>query len=119
MALDIPAARALARCSLRGNDWRMTEMSPAMAAQSPDGLFGPVLETTAGGVLREAAGRAAGMAALVEGTAYCHARLAAHKTPRHWVFTDAFPLTGSGKVQKFLLREQFSSGQARSLPAAT
>ena len=45
-------------------------------------------------------------------SAYCHAHLAAHKTPRHWVFTDAFPLTGSGKVQKFLLREQFSSGRA-------
>ena len=40
-------------------------------------------------------------------TAYCRARLAAHKTPRHWVFTDAFPLTASGKVQKFVLREQF------------
>jgi acyl-CoA synthetase (AMP-forming)/AMP-acid ligase II len=51
-------------------------------------------------------------------TAYCRAHLAAHKTPRHWVFTDAFPLTGSGKVQKFLLREQFSSGQAPALPAA-
>ena len=43
-------------------------------------------------------------------TAYCRVRLAAHKTPRHWVFTDAFPLTASGKVQKFVLREQFVSG---------
>ena len=43
-------------------------------------------------------------------TAYCRARLAAHKTPRHWVFTDAFPLTASGKVQKFVLRDQFVSG---------
>ncbi len=43
-------------------------------------------------------------------TAYCRARLAAHKTPRHWVFTDAFPLTASGKVQKFVLREQFGAG---------
>ena len=39
-----------------------------MAAQ-PDGSFGPVLETTVGGVLREAAERAGGTAALVEGTA--------------------------------------------------
>ena len=46
---------------------------------------------------------------------YCRARLAAHKTPRHWVFTDAFPLTPSGKVQKFVLREQFTSG---TTPAA-
>jgi fatty-acyl-CoA synthase len=43
-------------------------------------------------------------------TAYCRARLAAHKIPRHWVFTDAFPLTASGKVQKFVLREQFAGG---------
>jgi fatty-acyl-CoA synthase len=41
--------------------------------------------------------------------AYCRTHLAAHKAPRHWVFTDAFPLTPSGKVQKFVLREQFIS----------
>ena len=41
---------------------------------------------------------------------YCYARLAAHKTPRHWVFVDDFPLTPSGKVQKFILRERFTSG---------
>jgi acyl-CoA synthetase (AMP-forming)/AMP-acid ligase II len=43
---------------------------------------------------------------------YCRAHLAAHKAPRHWVFTDTFPLTPSGKVQKFVLREQFASGTA-------
>ncbi len=53
-------------------------------------------------------------ATVAELSAYCRAHLAAHKAPRHWVFTDAFPLTGSGKVQKFLLREQFTSGQAPS-----
>jgi fatty-acyl-CoA synthase len=42
--------------------------------------------------------------------AHCRAYLAAHKAPRHWVFTDTFPLTPSGKVQKFLLREQFTAG---------
>jgi fatty-acyl-CoA synthase len=42
-------------------------------------------------------------------TAYCRARLASHKTPRHWVFTDAFPMTASGKIQKFVLREQFTA----------
>lgn len=40
---------------------------------------------------------------------YCRQHLAAHKTPRHWVFVDGFPLTPSGKVQKFVLREQFTS----------
>ncbi len=32
------------------------------------------------------------------------------------MLTDAFPLTASGKVQKFLLRAQFTSGQAPALP---
>jgi fatty-acyl-CoA synthase len=41
---------------------------------------------------------------------WCRTRLAAHKTPRHWVFTDTFPLTPTGKIQKFVLRDQFTSG---------
>jgi acyl-CoA synthetase (AMP-forming)/AMP-acid ligase II len=39
--------------------------------------------------------------------AYCRDRLAPHKTPRHWTVLDAFPLTPSGKVQKYVLRERF------------
>ena len=47
---------------------------------------------------------------------YCRARLAAHKVPRHWIVTDAFPLTTSGKVQKFVLRERFTTGQIAAAP---
>ena len=43
--------------------------------------------------------------------AWCRARLAPYKTPAHWVFTDAFPMTPSGKIQKFKLRESFSASQ--------
>jgi fatty-acyl-CoA synthase len=43
--------------------------------------------------------------------AFVREHLAAYKTPRHWVFVDTFPLTGSGKVQKFALRERFVSGE--------
>ena len=39
--------------------------------------------------------------------AYCRERLAPHKTPRHWTIVDSFPLTPSGKVQKYVLRERF------------
>jgi acyl-CoA synthetase (AMP-forming)/AMP-acid ligase II len=39
--------------------------------------------------------------------AYCRERLAPHKTPRYWTSLDAFPLTPSGKVQKYVLRERF------------
>ena len=38
-------------------------------------------------------------------------RLAAPKAPRYWVFLDAFPMTGSGKVQKFVLRERWNAGE--------
>ena len=30
--------------------------------------------------------------------------------PEYFVRLEAFPLTGSGKVQKFVLREQFVNG---------
>ncbi|HVC68834.1 MAG TPA: AMP-binding protein [Acidimicrobiales bacterium] len=33
-------------------------------------------------------------------------RLAGFKVPRRWVFVDSFPLTASGKVQKFVLRHR-------------
>ncbi len=39
--------------------------------------------------------------------AYCRERLAPHKAPRHWTIVDSFPLTPSGKVQKYVLRERF------------
>jgi len=39
-------------------------------------------------------------------------RLAAFKVPRRWVFVESFPLTASGKVQKFVLRDRFLEGEA-------
>ena len=43
-------------------------------------------------------------------SAYVRERMAHYKVPKTWVFVEAFPLTGSGKVQKFVLREQFVKG---------
>jgi len=37
---------------------------------------------------------------------YVRAQLASHKAPRIWRFVDEFPLTASGKIQKFALRDQ-------------
>ncbi|MEL6878373.1 MAG: AMP-binding protein [Pseudomonadota bacterium] len=37
-------------------------------------------------------------------------RLSPQKTPAHWVWVNEFPLTGSGKVQKFALSEAFVRG---------
>jgi fatty-acyl-CoA synthase len=45
--------------------------------------------------------------------AFVRARLARHKTPHEWFFLDEFPMTASGKVQKFALRERYvSPGEA-------
>jgi fatty-acyl-CoA synthase len=52
--------------------------------------------------LRPAAGATPDEAALV---AYCRERLAAFKVPRYWRFTDSFPMTVTGKIQKFRLRQ--------------
>jgi fatty-acyl-CoA synthase len=38
--------------------------------------------------------------------AYCRENLSPQKTPRRWVFVDTFPMTASGKIQKFVLRER-------------
>jgi fatty-acyl-CoA synthase len=36
---------------------------------------------------------------------FCRDRAASYKVPRHVQFTDTFPTTASGKIQKFKLRE--------------
>ena len=46
---------------------------------------------------------------------YVREHLAPHKTPRHWFAVDALPMTASGKVQKFKLRERWSRGAVAKL----
>jgi len=41
---------------------------------------------------------------------FCRRRLARHKVPVQWFVVERFPLTPSGKIQKFVLREQIASG---------
>ena len=50
-----------------------------------------------------------------EMTAYMRASLAPHKTPKHWFVVEAFPLTGSGKIQKFKLREAWIKGEMTAI----
>lgn len=38
--------------------------------------------------------------------AFCHERIAHYKVPRYIVFVEDFPATVTGKVQKFMLRQQ-------------
>ncbi len=37
--------------------------------------------------------------------AWCKGKVATYKIPRHWKFVDSFPMTISGKVMKFKMRE--------------
>ena len=37
---------------------------------------------------------------------YFKDKISRHKIPRHIILTDSFPMTASGKIQKFKLREQ-------------
>ena len=38
-------------------------------------------------------------------TAACRGRIATYKIPRYWKIVDEFPMTVTGKVQKFGMRE--------------
>jgi fatty-acyl-CoA synthase len=42
---------------------------------------------------------------LEELTAACRGQIATYKIPRHWKLVDQFPMTITGKVQKFVMRE--------------
>jgi fatty-acyl-CoA synthase len=47
---------------------------------------------------------------------HCRAHLAPHKTPARWFVADDLPLTGSGKIQKFRLRDRIDGGALAELP---
>ena len=41
---------------------------------------------------------------------HCRGLLSPQKTPTIWVQVEAFPMPGSGKIQKFKLRERYLAG---------
>ena len=43
--------------------------------------------------------------------AHVRERLAHYKAPKYWRFVDDFPLTPSGKIQKFVLRQRWEKGE--------
>ena len=43
--------------------------------------------------------------------AFIRERISPQKTPFYWIWVEDWPLTGSGKIQKFKLAEQFAEGQ--------
>ncbi len=46
---------------------------------------------------------------------HCRANMSPQKTPTIWVQVKDFPLTGSGKIQKFILRDRFLAGDFTEL----
>lgn len=77
---------------------------PTVAEVAVVGIPDPQFGEQVAAFVRPAAGQTPTEADLF---AYCREHLAAQKTPKYWVFLNAFPLTPSGKVQKFVLREEF------------
>ncbi|EJL40854.1 AMP-binding protein [Brevibacillus agri] len=51
--------------------------------------------------------------------AYCEGKIARFKTPRYIQFVDEYPMTASGKIQKFKLREQALATFGLTDPAQT
>ena len=49
---------------------------------------------------------------------FCEPRLAQFKVPRHVRVVDSFPMTASGKIQKYKLREAHEAELALEQPAA-
>jgi len=81
---------------------------PAVTEVAVIGVPDPKMGEELAAFVRAAAGPRPTVAAL---RAHVRERLAAPKTPRYWIFVDDFPLTGSGKIQKFVLRERWDKGE--------
>lgn len=84
---------------------------PAVAevavAGVPDEKWGEIVVC----FMRVSAGDAGALPSDDELKAHIRARLSPQKTPAHWVWVKEFPLTGSGKIQKFQLAESFARGE--------
>jgi len=70
----------------------------------PDERLGEVV----GAFIRSAPGQTPDQEELF---AYLREHASPQKTPKHWFLMDEFPLTGSGKIQKYVLREQWLDGK--------
>jgi fatty-acyl-CoA synthase len=51
--------------------------------------------------------------------AWCKGKIATFKIPRYWRFVDEFPMTVTGKVQKFKMRETSVAELGLEAAAAT
>ena len=95
---------------------------PAVAEAAVIGIPDEVWGEQIAAVIRlDPASPAAGRPTADELRAFCRAQMSAHKTPRYWSFIDAMPATPTGKIQKFVLRDQLAQGDLRveTVPTAS
>jgi fatty-acyl-CoA synthase len=85
---------------------------PAVGEVAVVGLPSERMGEEVGAFLRAAPGRTIDKEELF---AYLREHLSPQKTPRHWFEVEEYPLTGSGKIQKFELRKQWQAGQHREI----
>ena len=81
-----------------------TDVAEVAVVGVPDPRFGEAVAA----FVRLSSGAILDSAALI---AHCRANMAAQKTPAHWIEVSEWPLTGSGKIQKFALRDQWVAGR--------
>jgi len=83
-------------------------VAEAVVVGVPDERWGEVVAA----VLRPAPGARIDLTELV---ALCRERMSPHKIPARWFLAEQFPLTASGKIQKFRVRETVAEGGYRPL----
>lgn len=80
------------------------DVAEAAVVGAPDERWGEIVVC----FLRLRAGASLDKSALI---AHCRERIAPQKTPAHWIAVSDWPLTGSGKIQKFILRDRLIAGE--------
>jgi fatty-acyl-CoA synthase len=86
--------------------FRHPDVAEVAVVGVPDARWGE----QAAAFVRLVDGRAPRAGELVE---FVRAHLAPHKAPKIWCRVDAYPLTPSGKIQKFRLAELYAAGDLR------
>jgi fatty-acyl-CoA synthase len=95
--------------------YTMPGIEDAQVVGVPDAKYGEVV----GAFVRRSAAADIGESDVQE---FARARLARYKAPKHVFFVEEFPLTASGKVQKYKLRElaqRLVDAQKDTVPEAT
>jgi fatty-acyl-CoA synthase len=77
-------------------------LHPAVLDVSVYGISSEFFGEEVGAAIRLQSGAAIGAHEVIE---FCEERVARFKVPRHLRFVETFPMTASGKIQKFKLRE--------------